>query len=179
MSSRSPYCKLSRQLPLLGCFLILEQGRKKSNPPSILTNKAKFTPLPIPSVRSNLVALIPAEWEAALSEECKCKFTLDQIRQNAFLLQLTWFYCLLKLCTNFWESLKASIDFHGTIFKMLKTSSFTQELPQAQVSTKTQDGLNSWTNKPPVSEFQQVLRAKQRKERMHNKNILCEKSANE
>lgn len=98
--------------------------KKKSNPPSFLTNKAKFTPLPIPSVRSNLVALIPAEWEAALSEECKCKFTLDQIRQNAFLLQLTWFYCLLKLCTNFWESLKASIDFHGTIFKMLKTFFF-------------------------------------------------------
>lgn len=174
LSSRSPYCKLSRQLPLLGCFLILEQGRKK-NP--ILS---PFWQIKQNSLHSLSQALGQIWWLLfQLNEECKCKFTLDQIRQNTFLLQLTWFYCLLKLCTNFWESLKASTDFHGTIFKTLKTFSFTQELPQAQVSTKTQDGLNSWTSKPPASEFQQVLRAKQRKERIHDKNIPCEKSANE
>lgn len=52
VSAKSLYCKLNRQLPLIRCFLILDQGRK-SNPPSFLTNKSKFIPLPITSMRPN------------------------------------------------------------------------------------------------------------------------------
>lgn len=66
-----------------------KKKKKKINPPSFLKNKSKFIPLPITSMRPNLAAFISDEWEAALTEECECKFILDWVCQNTFPLPLT------------------------------------------------------------------------------------------
>lgn len=53
-------------------------------------------------------------------------------------LWLTWFYFLLKFCTNFWESLKELPDF-VTVWKKkknIKNFFSAQEFPQAKTSIK-------------------------------------------
>lgn len=57
-------------------------GKGKTNQSSFHPPKQTGIHSTVTSMRPNLAALIPDEWEAALTEECE--FILDRGRQNMF-----------------------------------------------------------------------------------------------